>query len=166
MPTSPVSGNTVRLIFHITLHVHLTDGSSKNEWELLTVCHHHGKSCEHRHCNGGIMVFLICHVASCEHVYRLCEFIGWKPLIDSHHLPIFGGHLCNASGNLNYLICRATSQNHMTEGPGNYLIRSSLCYFTPLGSLVAIDIVVVGMFLISHLIYRGHVIQESGEYMN
>ena len=45
--------------------------------ELLTVCHHPGKFCEHRHCDSGDIVFLICHVISREHTFKgLCEFKG------------------------------------------------------------------------------------------
>ena len=78
--------------------------------ELLTVCHHPGKFCEHRHCDSGDIVFLICHVISREHTFKgLCEFRVEEPLMESHHLPMFGGHWSSASGNMKYLICHVTS---------------------------------------------------------
>ena len=44
------------------------------------ICHHLGKSCEHRHYDSGDIVFSICHVASCEHMFKgLCEFMGEIP---------------------------------------------------------------------------------------
>ena len=49
--------------------------------ELLTVYHHPGKSCEHRHCDCGYIVFLICHLNSREHMFKgLCELTGGSPL--------------------------------------------------------------------------------------
>ena len=46
-------------------------------WELLTVCHHPGKCCEHRHCDSGDIVFLNYHVTSREDMFKgLCEFMG------------------------------------------------------------------------------------------
>ena len=49
-------------------------------WELLKVCPHLSKSCEHRHYNSGDIVFLICHVTSCEHMCKgLCDLMGGIP---------------------------------------------------------------------------------------
>ena len=49
-------------------------------WELLKVCHHLGKSREHRHHDSGDLIFLIRHVISCEHMFNgLCEFMGEIP---------------------------------------------------------------------------------------
>ena len=48
--------------------------------ELLKICHHTGRSCEHKHCDSGEIAFLICHVISREHMSkRLCEFMGERP---------------------------------------------------------------------------------------
>ena len=50
------------------------------EWELFKVCHHFGKSCEHRYYDSGVIVFLVCHVISRKHMFEgLCEFIGEIP---------------------------------------------------------------------------------------
>ena len=49
-------------------------------WELLKVCHHLGKCCEHRHYDSGGIVFLICYMISREHMFKgLCEFMGGIP---------------------------------------------------------------------------------------
>ena len=41
-------------------------------WELLEVCHHPDKSCDHKHCDCGDS-----HVTSSEHMFKwLCEFKG------------------------------------------------------------------------------------------
>ena len=51
-----------------------------HEWELLAVCHHTDKSCDHNHCNSGDIMFLICHVTSREHMFKgLYEFMGEAP---------------------------------------------------------------------------------------
>ena len=44
----------------------------------------------------------------------------------SHHLIMFGGHWSNASGNMKYLICHMTSQNHVIEGERKFMSGSSL----------------------------------------
>ena len=45
--------------------------------DLLTVCHHPGTSCEHKHCGSGDIVFLIRHVTSHENMFiGLCEFMN------------------------------------------------------------------------------------------
>ena len=44
------------------------------------LCHYGGKCCDHKHCDGGDITFLICHITSREHVFKgLCEFIGGRP---------------------------------------------------------------------------------------
>ena len=46
------------------------------EWELLRVCHHLGKFCEHRYYDSGEIVVLVCHVISCKNMIKgFCEFI-------------------------------------------------------------------------------------------
>ena len=45
---------------------------------------------------------------------RLCEFVGGT-LTVSYHLAIFGRHWSSASGDIKYLICKATSQDHVLE---------------------------------------------------
>ena len=50
------------------------------EWELLRVCHHLGKFCEHRYYDSGDIVVLVCHVISCKHMFKgFCEFMGEIP---------------------------------------------------------------------------------------
>ena len=35
------------------------------------------KSCDHKHCDGGDIQILICHVTSHKHIFKgLCEFMG------------------------------------------------------------------------------------------
>ena len=36
-------------------------------WELLTVCHHPAKSDDHRYCDSGDILFLICPMISQDH---------------------------------------------------------------------------------------------------
>ena len=49
-------------------------------WEFLAVCNQPDKSCDPKHCDSGDIMFLICHVTSCEHMFkRLCEFMGEVP---------------------------------------------------------------------------------------
>ena len=59
-------------------------------WELLKVSPHLGKSCEHRHYDSGDIVFLICHVTSCEHMCKgLCDFMGGIPSWKVATFPYF-----------------------------------------------------------------------------
>ena len=39
-------------------------------WELLAACHHLDKFGHHRHCDGGGIMFLICHMTSCDHMFQ------------------------------------------------------------------------------------------------
>ena len=38
-------------------------------WELLALCHHPDKFGDHRHCDTGDAMFLMCHVISCDHMF-------------------------------------------------------------------------------------------------
>ena len=46
---------------------------------------------------------------------------------------------------LMYLICDVTSRDHLTERASEFMVGSSLCYVTILGSLVTISVVMVEM---------------------
>ena len=51
-------------------------------WELLKVCHHLGKSCEHKHYDSEDIMFLISHMTSRKHMFQgLCEFMGGIPSV-------------------------------------------------------------------------------------
>ena len=55
--------------------------------ELLKVCHHLGKSCEHKHYDSEDM-FLICHMTSRKHMFQgLCEFRGGIPSLRVTTVP-------------------------------------------------------------------------------
>ena len=44
------------------------------------VCHHSDKYRDHKQYDNGDIKFLICHVISCEHMFkRLHEFMGGTP---------------------------------------------------------------------------------------
>ena len=98
--------------------------------KLLALCHHSGKSWDHKHCGDRDMFFL-CHVTSCEHMFKgLSTFYGWTPVTVIHHLPIFGDHWSSASGDTYYLIYHVTSENHLTEGSSNFVSASSSWHVT------------------------------------
>ena len=59
-----------------------------------------------------------------------------------------------------------TSENHLTEGPSDFMNWSSSWYVTTLTSLLAIVIVVVQIFLACHVIKQDHMIKGSGDYNN
>ena len=50
----------------------------KNLWVgAPCVSHHADKSCDHKHCVVGDAMFLICHLTSCEDMFKgFCEFMG------------------------------------------------------------------------------------------
>ena len=56
-------------------------------WQLLPLCHHPDKFCEHRHSDSGDM-FLICHMISHNHMFKgFCEFKGGSPSQQVTTLP-------------------------------------------------------------------------------
>ena len=61
----------------------------------------------------------------------------------SHHLAMFGGHWSVEIGDIKYLMCQGTSQNHVIEASSNLMNGSTSWYVTTLSSLVTIDIAVV-----------------------
>ena len=80
----------------------------------------------------------------------------------SHHL--FGGHWSSASGDIKYLTCHVSLQNHVIEGSSNFLSGSFSWYITTaLSSLVLIGIAVVEMFLVCHMIKPDNIIKGSGD---
>ena len=62
----------------VTSDDHIIEKVCKNKgWELLVLCHYTDKSCNHKHCNGGDIMCLICHVTFRGHKFKgLCEFMG------------------------------------------------------------------------------------------
>ena len=48
--------------------------------ELLVLCHYADKSFDHKHCDGGDIIILLCRVTSRKHMFkRLREFMGGSP---------------------------------------------------------------------------------------
>ena len=43
----------------------------------------------------------------------------------SHHLAMLGGHWISGSGDIKYLTCHMTLQNHEIEGSSNFTSGSS-----------------------------------------
>ena len=99
------------------------------EWEFLAVRHHPNKFWDHKHCDSGDIMFLICHK-------RLCEFMCEN---SSRWVTT-----C-ASGYIKYLIFDVNSQIHVIEGSNNFINGSSSWSVTSLSSLVALGVVVVEM---------------------
>ena len=66
-----------------------------------------------------------------------------KSVTVSHHLAMFSGHWFSTSGDIKYLTCHLTLQNHVIEGSRNLMKVSSSWYITTLPSLVAVGIVAV-----------------------
>ena len=67
----------------------------------------------------------------------------WKPLTVHHLLAMFDAHRSSASGNITYLICHMTSQDHVIERSCEVTDGSTPLYVTVQPSLMAIGIVVV-----------------------
>ena len=61
----------------------------------------------------------------------------------SHYLAIFDDHWSSAGGDIKYLTCHVTFQNHVVEGSSNFISESSSRYITTLPSLVTLAIIVV-----------------------
>ena len=44
------------------------------------LCHYADKSCDHKHCDGGYIMFLTFHVNTREYMFKgLWEFVGRSP---------------------------------------------------------------------------------------
>ena len=67
---------------------------------------------------------------------RLCEFVGGTLTVNCH-LATFGGHWSSASGDIKYLICKATSQDHVIEQSSEVIDGNSSWSVATLSSLVA-----------------------------
>ena len=51
-------------------------------WELLVICHHPHKSCDHKHSDSGDTMFLICNGTSHEHMFKgVCNYGNWIIII-------------------------------------------------------------------------------------
>ena len=66
----------------------------------------------------------------------------WNPLTVSHHFAIFGGHWSSASGEIAFLICHMSSQDHMIKGSCDFMGENSSLYAIPLPNAVAVGIMV------------------------
>ena len=65
------------LLCDVTSDDRIIEKVCKNKgWVLLVLCNYTDKSCNHKHCNGGDIIFLICHVTPRGHKFKgLCEFM-------------------------------------------------------------------------------------------
>ena len=114
-------------------------------WDLLALCLHPDKPCDHKQCDCGDVTFLICHMTSRVHMFKgLCEFMGGSPSRRVTTLPCLApGHWSSASGGWRYLICHVISQDHLIERSSNFMSESSSWYITFFPRLVPIGIVVL-----------------------
>ena len=88
-------------------------------------------------------MYLTCHVIS-KGPYLNGHVTLWADAFTlSHHLALFGVHQSSAIGDVTYLTCPMTSQQHVTEGKYGFMGRSSPLCLTILPGLLAIGIVVV-----------------------
>ena len=55
------------------------------------VCHYTAKFSDHKHCDSRDLMFLICNVASCQHVLFFYIKGYVKSIMVSHHLTMFLG---------------------------------------------------------------------------
>ena len=117
-------------------------------WEFFAVCHDLDKFGDHKHYESGNM-FLICHLTSPAHYVTLWVKAshGESPSCD------VGGYWLCESRDIKYFICHVIFlQNHMIEGSCNSMSGNSSLHVTTLPSLVAINIVIVEVFLLCHVI--------------
>ena len=83
---------------------------------------------------------------------------GWKPLMVSHHLTIYGGHWSSGNGDITYLICRLFSQDHVIENSNDWMGAPHLLS-PPWQSLVVSHFGSRGMFLVCRVIWQDHVVK-------
>ena len=51
-----------------------------NEWEPIAVYDHVVRFGNHKHCESGCIIFLICQVTSRDHMFKgSCKFLGGRP---------------------------------------------------------------------------------------
>ena len=68
-------------------------------------CHPCDRSCDHKHCDSGDIMLLICLMTSSQHLFKeLCGFMGGSSsqclVATSDHLTVFGGHWSSGSGDM------------------------------------------------------------------
>ena len=83
-----------------------------NEWELVAVFHHPDSSCDHKHCDSGGVMFLICEATSRKTFKWLYEFTGRNLL--GHHLAKFEGHMYCSNRDI-FLVCHLVKQGHVIK---------------------------------------------------
>ena len=103
-------------------------------WELLAVCNHLDKSCDHKYYNGDIM-FLIGRVTSSKHMFKGHVYL-WVETPHGESPPCLVWWLLVWCMSLDL-------QQHVIERSVNFVSASSLWYVTTLPSLVVIGIAVV-----------------------
>ena len=82
-----------------------------------------------------------------QRVQAIVWLNGLNFLIVSHHFAKFGGHrLCGGSDTTAKIIYK-TLQDHMIKGYGDFVEGNSSLYFPTLPKLVAIDIVLIDIWL-------------------
>ena len=68
------------------------------------------------------------------------------PVTVSRHLAMFGCHWYSGSGDIKYLMCQVTSQNHIIEGSREFMREISLSHATTFPNSVAKCIAVVEIY--------------------
>ena len=102
------------------------------------------KFCVYKHCGGGDVMVLVCHVILKEQVIkRSCDLMRRVYLWFSHTPTKCGGHRHRGSGDIMVLVCHMISQDHAIKGSSNNTSRIPLKLDIILSSLVAINTVVM-----------------------
>ena len=82
------------------------------------------------------------------------------------HLSMFGGHWASTSGNIEYLTCHLTLQNHLTGGSSNFTYEWELFkvyhHLAKFGGHRRCSS--RNIFLVYHVIKQDHIIKGSGDY--
>ena len=90
-----------------------------------------------------VEMFLIYHVASCDHVFRRFCNCGWKLLIVSYHLAKLVDHRPGCSRDITDLIFHVTLQDHVIKELCEFMEGSSSLHIPTLPSLAATRIMIV-----------------------
>ena len=104
------------LSFQVTLKDYLIERSWKfYRWDLLTIHYHPDGFGNHRNCDSGDIMFLICHLTSRNHMFKgLCEFMGWSSSQLVTTLPCFVA-ISLLQVEKKYFMFHLTLQNHVTD---------------------------------------------------
>lgn len=111
---------------------------------LFPEINHPAKFTGHKSCNSGNINFSNYHVISHWSRYQMIMWLeGWKPRAENQHHVLFGVHGFSGDGDIMYLICHASSHDHLIKGSCRLMGGSSLRYVITVIRIETVSILIL-----------------------